>query len=323
VAESGFRWREDPQWQRLVEESKQDPIGPIHTYQSPHDPWLTNSYFFETERGVVLVDTQFFRSSVSELWEMIKARTSGDLTFIVITHAHPDHCWGTTLFRKVAPRAAVISSHAVTRDLERRAPHRAREWSRKFGDEVLSDVSDVVYPEVRFDRRLSLDLGDLEIELVDFGPAEAPAQVAVWLPSQRTLISGDLIMNRQHLYFSDGGMPRLANWYTIIQELERLRPDFVMTGHQGVADASIFAETKAWIASFLGLVASELGPNRDPERIEELTPAARARIAETMRARFADWFDPIMMDRETVLEHGLIGVHEGHFNIGALDAPDA
>src|SRR6516162_2929071 len=101
-------WQKNPVWQQLLAQAD-DPSQTlhgdvvIHTYQSRQDPYFTSSYFFDTERGVVLVDTQIFNTAAEELWEAIQAKTSGKLFAIVNTHAHPDHYFGNTLFRRVAP----------------------------------------------------------------------------------------------------------------------------------------------------------------------------------------------------------------------------
>src|SRR5687767_10136069 len=107
-----FPWRDDPEWQRLAAVDM-SPESRVFAYQSSHDPYLTCSYYVETERGVLLFDTQLFQSSAEELWEEIKANTSSPLAVAVITHGHPDHFWGTGFFRTVAPGLSVITSHAV------------------------------------------------------------------------------------------------------------------------------------------------------------------------------------------------------------------
>src|ERR1700730_15569287 len=120
-----YPYRDDPEWQHWKDVAA-DPSQTltkdqlvIHSYQSRHDPYFTCSYYFETERGVVLVDTQLFYSSVRELWEQIQDTTSGELYCIINTHAHPDHYYGNAYMKKVAPGALVVTSRAVMADLER------------------------------------------------------------------------------------------------------------------------------------------------------------------------------------------------------------
>src|SRR5205807_489616 len=72
-----YPWRGDPVWQRLVETRAETGSDRIFAYQSSHDPWLTSSYYIETERGVVLFDTQLFLASAEELWADICRNTSG------------------------------------------------------------------------------------------------------------------------------------------------------------------------------------------------------------------------------------------------------
>lgn len=302
-----YPWRQDPRWQELVAASQRDKGGPeFWVYQSAHDAWLTSSYYFEAAGEVILFDTQTFQSSARELWDDIQRNTSGNLTTIVVTHAHPDHCYGNRFFRRVAPRARMITSRGVIEDLDRTLRSRVPFWAEVWGEEVPQSVSEIPYPDTVFDGRLTLALGPLTLELWEVGPAEAPAQVVGWIDERRTLIAADVVQNRQTYYTPDCA---LAEWYRLLGELERLEPETLLTGHQGIGGPELFNETRAWIASYLGLVAVELGPGHNPEDARALTDAARERILAEMHRRFPDWYDPIMVgEGDSTLSYSLRGL---------------
>jgi glyoxylase-like metal-dependent hydrolase (beta-lactamase superfamily II) len=301
-----YPWREDPRWQELVAAAKRDRGGPeFWVYQSAHDPWLTCSYYFEWEGEVILFDTQTFQSSARELWHEIQHNTNGNLTTIVITHAHPDHCYGTGFFREIAPNARTITSRGVIEDLDRTLAPRVTFWSEVWGHEAPSSVHDIPYPDLVFDGRVTLRRGNRTLELWEVGPAEAPAQVVGWVPEERTLIVADVVQNRQTYYTADCA---LSEWYQILDQLERLKPEVLLTGHQGIGGPALFNETRSWIASYLGLLAGELGSERDPEDARALTNEARSRILAEMHRRFPEWYDPIMVAADdTTLSYSLLG----------------
>jgi glyoxylase-like metal-dependent hydrolase (beta-lactamase superfamily II) len=302
-----YPWRDDPRWRELVAAAHKDKGGPdIWIYQSTHDPWLTCSYYFEAAGEVVLIDTQTFGSSAAELWQDIQRNTCGNLTTIVVTHAHPDHCYGNGFFRKVAPHARMITSRGVIADLDRTLAPRVAFWSEIWGDEVPASVDEIPYPDLVFDGRLTLKLGGSTLELWEVGPAEAPAQVIGWLPERRALIVADVVQNRQTYYVPDCA---LSEWYQILGGLEALAPERLLTGHQGVGGPELFNETRAWIAGYLGLMARELGPGYDPEDARALTDDARERVLAEMRRRFPDWYDPIMVgEGDSTLSYSLRGL---------------
>jgi glyoxylase-like metal-dependent hydrolase (beta-lactamase superfamily II) len=302
--ETEAHWRRDPTWQKLLAAAS-DPSQTLEgdvtvfTYQSAYDPYFTSSYYFETERGVVLVDTQMFRSAAVDLWEHVQQNTSGELYCVVNTHAHPDHYFGNTYFRRVAPQAQIVSSEAVERDMRATAPARVAKTHKEWGDEVPDDPAEIVYPDALFRGTLSLAFEGITLELSDYGPAEAPMQVCGWIPEHRALITADIVQNKQHLYFSDR---TLGSWYRILQEFEQLDPAHVLTGHQGIAGREILNETNHWINTYLGLMAEELPPTEEPENIDALTPEARERVVAGLKERLPDWFDPYFYEGKTVLE---------------------
>jgi glyoxylase-like metal-dependent hydrolase (beta-lactamase superfamily II) len=302
-----YPWRDDPRWQELVAAAQRDKGGPdLWVYQSAHDPWLTCSYYFEVAGEVILFDTQTFQSSAVELWQDIQRNTNGNLTTIIITHAHPDHCYGNGFFREVAPEARMITSRGVIDDLDRTLSPRVPFWAQVWGDEAPQAVDEVPYPEMVFDGRITLKLGDMTLELWEVGPAEAPAQVVGWIPERRALVVADVIQNRQTYYTPDCA---LGEWYQLLGELEDLNPERLLTGHQGIGGSELFNETRSWIASYLGLVAGELGPGHNPEDAASLSDDARTRVLEGMHRRFPDWYDPIMVAAgDSTLSYSLRGL---------------
>jgi glyoxylase-like metal-dependent hydrolase (beta-lactamase superfamily II) len=302
-----FAWEGDPRWKELVAAARADTGGPdVWTYQSSHDPWLTSSYYLEADGEVLLVDTQTFRSSAEELWGEIQRNTSGELTTILMTHAHADHYYGNAFFKQVAPRAKIISSRGVVEDLDRTLEARVPMIHAEWGVEVPAHPGEIAYPDVVFEGAAELRLEDRTLKLWEVGPAEAPAQVVGWIPELGYLIAGDVVQNRQTYYVPDCA---LASWYAIVAELESLGPSRVFTGHQGACGPEIFKETRSWIASYLGLMAGELGPTRDPEDARALSDAARARILAEMGRRFPDWYDPLMIHPgDTTLSYSLEGM---------------
>ena len=302
-------WQKNPVWQQLLAQAD-DPSqtlqgdAVIHTYQSRQDPYFTSSYFFETERGVVLVDTQIFHSAAQELWEAVQAKTKGKMFAIVNTHAHPDHYFGNMLFRRVAPEATIITSAGVLADMHATSAQRIAKTRKEWGDEVPSDAADLVYPDIGFEGTMTMAFGNITLKLWEVGPAEAPVQVVGWIPEHRALIAADILQNKQHHYFSDRA---IASWYRILHEFSELNPAFVLTGHQGIATGDLINETKHWQATFLSLMSEVVPRGADPEDIDQIDAASRKHVVEEMKRRFPDWFDPYYYEGKTVLEQCIDG----------------
>ncbi len=114
------------------------------------DPGLrVNSHFFETERGVVLVDTQLHLPYAEEVLEQIRSTTSGNLLYIVTTHAHPDHWYGNTIFRRAFPNVPIITCRSVSDEIQATALPRRERWDRLFADRIPK-AEDLVFPDCVF-----------------------------------------------------------------------------------------------------------------------------------------------------------------------------
>ena len=324
TARRGYPWHDDPTWQewnarartpsQMRLEISDDVV--IHCYQSGNDPYFTGSYYFETERGVVLVDTQMFYSSVKELWQQIQATTSGNLYCIVNTHAHPDHYYGNAYLKKQAPGALVMSSRAVMADLERTVKQRCAKTRYDWGEEVFAHPDQIVAPNLLFEQEATLRFDNITLELRDMIGAEAPVQVVGWIPEARAIISADILQNQQHLYFVDR---LLGDWYKLLEEFQSWDPAWCLTGHQGIAGPELIAETKRWIATYYGLMAKEVPFGADIEDVDTLDDAGRARVLAGMAEAFPEWYDPYFHDGWTVMQTCLAGARSEVVGAAVLD----
>ena len=86
---------------------------------------------------------------------------------------------------------------------------------------------DVAPPTVLFDSTYTLNVGGRTVELRNRGRANSPADVTVYLPAERVLFTGDIVVHPVPYAF--GSYP-LA-WASVLRELEALRVRAVVPGH--------------------------------------------------------------------------------------------
>jgi cyclase len=251
----------------------------------------------------VLFDAQFHKSSAEALWDRIQETTSGEIALIVVSHAHPDHWFGLPVFRERSPKSIIISSDAVAQEMRETSVARLSLCKRRYGDECPASLETLVYPDVTFTGHATIGEGETRLELIEYGASEAPVNVVGWMPESRTLFVGDIVFQKQHLYFPDRA---LISWYSILQDFERLAPREILTGHVDRGGPELINENKRWIATYLGLMANEVPAGADIEDVDSLDDDARARVVEGMRAAFPDWVDISFVDG-TVLEAGMRG----------------
>jgi glyoxylase-like metal-dependent hydrolase (beta-lactamase superfamily II) len=168
----------------------------------PNDGWdsrllicrcapTVDSFVLVTTRFVVVIDTLLNPATAMALIEIIQPYLRDGRTPLVInTHADWDHCWGNQLF--AGPHAvlpAPIIGHA------RSVP--------RFGAEMFEqlrtnqdmypgrfDTVEPIAPTLTFSERLTIDGGDLTLELF-LAAGHTDDHIALYIPEIATLLAGD------------------------------------------------------------------------------------------------------------------------------------
>ena len=104
----------------------------------------------------------------------------------------------------------------------------ARVIRQRHGELAELAALTVVGPTLVFDRALTLQLGTRRIELVNRGHANSPADVTVYLPEERVLFTGDILV-QDPLPYPFGAWP--VPWIGVLRDLEALPVAALVPGH--------------------------------------------------------------------------------------------
>jgi len=122
-------------------------------------------------------------------------------------------------------RGADSSGHRYT--AEELAMHRGHIRQRRAELEELATL-EVVPPDLLFDGELTLPLGRRTLELRDRGKANSPHDVTVWLPQDRVLFSGDILVEDPFPYT---GASWPVPWALVLRDLEATPIAALVPGH--------------------------------------------------------------------------------------------
>ena len=185
----------------------------------------SNSAVIVNRDDVLIVDSHISPESGRAMLQELKAITDKPVRFLVDTHFHYDHTNGNQAF----PPGVEIIGHEFTRrkltgdiletrmfaallkglpkqldDLKTRAASEADAAAKTRLDQQvrvqtafansLKDLN-VTPPNVTLDDRMTLFRGDREIRLLYLGHGHTGGDVVVYLPKERVLCSGDLLVN--------------------------------------------------------------------------------------------------------------------------------
>ncbi|MGQ9849633.1 MAG: MBL fold metallo-hydrolase [Aggregatilineaceae bacterium] len=155
-----------------------------------------------TPEGAILIDTLLFPEEARAIKHLVENRLGCPVRYIINTHYHADHTYGTCFF----PDAQVIAHARCYELLDTRGRQGLSIAQQNTGE--LRDVS-IVLPHIVFDGgTLSVHLGNKTIEL-RHSPGHSPDSIVCLVKEDRVLFAADTMMAIP--YFVDGSYDDFVN----------------------------------------------------------------------------------------------------------------
>jgi cyclase len=176
------------------------------------------SYAIVSGAHALIYDTHVSLPHAAEIREILQ-REAGVTTFtVVLSHWHLDHVAGTAAFSD-------FEIIATARTLEHLQRHRdAIETGTHEGPPAISPL---VLPTRVFSGALSLDIGDIHVELIEANIHSDDAAV-VWWEAERILLAGDTMEDTvTYVTEPDGLEKHLAD----LARLDALAPARILPNH--------------------------------------------------------------------------------------------
>jgi len=215
-------------------------LGPIGLPDKHNQGYMVNSTLIIGERGVIVVDTGFTDKIGQHLAKTIKTITSKPVSYIINTHHHGDHTLGNIAF----PGVEVISSAQCREALD----STAMEWigvvenltGMKFPD-TRPVLASKTYPE---DSRTKVTLQGVKLELWVPQRSHTVGDLLVYLPKEKVLIAGDIVVHKESPQFRDGFVKSWLGTLTAIQQTEF---KLIIPGHGPLMNKAQFTQFHAML----------------------------------------------------------------------------
>lgn len=287
----------------------------IFAYTQLPGSWGWSNSGLITDGGEsLLVDTLFDERLTAEMLEAMRRATSAaqNIGTVVNTHGNGDHCYGNSLLAE----SEIIGTIGCVEDL-REAPAsrnlllmRAAKVARTLGrgaralGRVLDVVGvhrlsilieagelalplfedfdftcDTVLPNRTFQDQLEILVGDKKVVLIELGPAHTRGDAVVWVPSDKTLFTGDILFKDAHPIVWQGPV---SNWINGLYRLLEMDIETIVPGHGPLSDKSALRE----ILHYLEVLSGEAR-----KRYDAGMPPDEAAF-DIQLAEFDRWLDP-------------------------------
>src|SRR6202171_6031430 len=231
----------------------------IKVFTSPDDQFWVNSVIIEGAQEVMLVDAQLTKTNAERVLQEIKT-TKKPLSIIYITHEHADHFLGLEVFKVAYPGVRIIANSAVTDRINKVYQEKIDKWKKILGSGATTHVVAIE----KFDGNF-IEFESSKIEVLKNIQGDTDENTMLWIPGQRILIAGDVVVNDMHVYTAETDSEARAKWLNSLNRLRELKSSVVIPGHSKVG-APLDASTAVdFTENYLLAFEEELKKAKDPD----------------------------------------------------------
>ncbi|MBU3617241.1 MBL fold metallo-hydrolase [Polynucleobacter sp. JS-Polo-80-F4] len=193
---------------------------------SANQNFISNAGFVITPAGVVVVDALGSPILAQKLIAEIKKITPQKIVAVIVSHYHADHVYGLQEFKKIG--AKIYAQGEGRNYLSSETAKQRLIASRIDFAPWVNDKTQLTSADVWVDQKTKLTVGGVDFLISRVGPAHAPEDLMVYVPSEKVLFAGDLVFR--------GRIPFVGNadskgWLVALDEIEKLNPNIVIPGH--------------------------------------------------------------------------------------------
>ncbi len=195
----------------------------VWAYTAEGDP---NTGIVIGDDAVLVADTQATPAMAADVIRRIREVTDKPIRYVVLTHYHAVRVLGASAYQ-----AQQIIASQDTHDLivERGEADKASEIGRfpRLFRNVDTVPAGLTWPTITFTGKMTLWLGRLEVQLLQLGRGHTKGDTVVWLPGEKTLLSGDLVEFDATPYAGDA---YFSDWPQTLDNIAALHPQALVPG---------------------------------------------------------------------------------------------
>jgi glyoxylase-like metal-dependent hydrolase (beta-lactamase superfamily II) len=242
-----------------------------------------NAGFIVTSEGVVVVDALASPRDGQRLLRTIRATTSQPVKWLVLTHHHSDHHFGAIVFRRAGARVIAHPDRNVLA-AEAGPGQLVRDWTRVVGRRAMEGFEYADTPDRPVTGSDTLLVGGRTVVIFHPGAAHTAGDLMVWLPAERVLFAGDILIEDGMTMVVDGSSTALLHALDLI---DKLRPASAVPGHGAIPirPADLVGRTRAEIDSLRGNMREAVEHGVPMQRALAALPPADATRPVSLNSR--------------------------------------
>jgi glyoxylase-like metal-dependent hydrolase (beta-lactamase superfamily II) len=231
------------------------------------------------DRATLVVDTGLGARNGAIVVKQAEKLAKAPNLYLTTTHFHPEHAMGEQAF----PSRTVIIRPAVQQDEMNQRATEFLDMFRGFSAQTKDLLADVKLrpPDIIFDKEIKLDLGGVTARLFWLGPAHTRGDELIFVVEDSVLIPGDIVQDKivPNMPNADASV---KGWLAILDQLEPLKPRFVVPDHGALGDGSLIGKERAFLGD---LEARSLELKRQGKSADE----AASTVTAEFKTKYPGW----------------------------------
>ena len=201
-----------------------------------------NLSFIVSNDGVLVVNAGASYSLAKALHYEIKKVTDQPIRYVVLENGQGHAMLGSNYWRQLGVK--IIAHDDAIAEIEKYGVDELEGMMGYNKDRGLDTT--LVMPDISFSERSTINLGDIPIELIYFGPAHSAGDISVYLPKQDVIIAGDMAFHQRMLpVFPE---TETLKWVETFDLFAATGAKHVIPGHGEPTDmATVTRETKDYL----------------------------------------------------------------------------
>jgi glyoxylase-like metal-dependent hydrolase (beta-lactamase superfamily II) len=243
-----------------------------YAYTAEGDP---NTGIIIGDDAVMVIDTQATPVMAQDVIRHIRTVTDKPIKYVVLSHYHAVRVLGATGY---APEHIIASRDTYDLIVERGEQDKASEIGRfpRLFQAVESVPPGMTWPTITFEKKMSIWLGKLEVQLIQLGRGHTKGDTVAWLPEQKILFSGDLVEFDATPYAGDA---YFQDWPQTLDNIAALKPVALVPGRGAALTtpeqvAAGLDGTRSFIADVWTSVKAGVAAGKDLNAVYKSTMAA-------------------------------------------------
>ncbi len=249
-------------------------------YTAEGDP---NTGIIIGDDAVLVADTQATPAMAADVIRRIREVTDKPIKYVVLTHYHAVRVLGASAYQ---PQQILASQDTYDLIVERGEQDKASEIGRfpRLFRNLETVPEGLTWPTMTFTGKMTLWLGKLEVQLLQLGRGHTKGDTVVWLPGEKTLLSGDLVEFDATPYAGDA---YFQDWPQTLDNIAKLHPLALVPGRgpalRGEAQVQKGLEvTRAFVSDVWASVKAGADAGRDLRKVYEETFAK-------LQPKYGEW----------------------------------